>query len=131
MMSSLFTSIDGQYFVRLRSSGFATSIMFPVPPGCMIQNIGCPNPGFFTSMSLLNPGSCKQPRKSLHGGMYFAEMTVTQISGSWLNNTGGVLPDSNTQKGEAQMSTTEKVPMVIRADWVKGPPQGAWTYNDY
>jgi Uma2 family endonuclease len=29
------------------------------------------------------------------------------------------------------MSTTEKVPMVIRADWVKGPRQGQWTYNDY
>lgn len=54
-----------------------------------------------------------------------------QISGSWLNNTGGVLPDGNTQKGEVDMSTTEKVPMVIRADWVKGPQQGSWTYDDY
>lgn len=29
------------------------------------------------------------------------------------------------------MSTTEKLPMVIPADWVPGPPQGSWTYKDY
>jgi Uma2 family endonuclease len=29
------------------------------------------------------------------------------------------------------MSTIEKSPMVIPADWVPGPPQGSWTYNDY
>jgi len=29
------------------------------------------------------------------------------------------------------MSTTEKLPMSIRADWVPGPKQGQWTYDDY
>ncbi len=85
----------GRYFVRLRLSGFATSIMFPVPPGCMIQNITCPNPGFFISMSLLNPGFCKQPQKSSRGAMCIAAITVMRTSGSWLNSTGGVLLDSN------------------------------------
>ena len=28
------------------------------------------------------------------------------------------------------MSTTERLPMVIRADWVPGPKQGRWTYAD-
>ena len=26
---------------------------------------------------------------------------------------------------------TESLPMVVRADWVPGPPQGCWTYDDY
>ncbi len=29
------------------------------------------------------------------------------------------------------MTTTEKLPMVTRADWVPGPKQGRWTYADY
>src|SRR5215467_9220513 len=34
-------------------------------------------------------------------------------------------------KGKADMTTTEKLPMVTRADWVPGPRQGLWTYDDY
>ncbi len=34
-------------------------------------------------------------------------------------------------KGRANMTTTEKLPMVTRADWVPGPKQGWWTYSDY
>jgi hypothetical protein len=26
---------------------------------------------------------------------------------------------------------TETVPMTVRADWVPGPKQGCWTYDDY
>ena len=26
---------------------------------------------------------------------------------------------------------TASLPMVVRADWVPGPPQGCWTYDDY
>src|SRR5579883_2026911 len=29
------------------------------------------------------------------------------------------------------MTTREKVPAVVPADWVPGPPQGQWTYDDY
>jgi Uma2 family endonuclease len=29
------------------------------------------------------------------------------------------------------MTTTEKLPIVTRADWVPGPKQGWWTYSDY
>ena len=29
------------------------------------------------------------------------------------------------------MTTIEKLPMVIPANWVPGPEQGAWTYADY
>jgi Uma2 family endonuclease len=41
---------------------------------------------------------------------------------------GGILP---SMKGWADMTTTEKVPMVTPADWVPGPGQGQWTYDDY
>jgi len=35
-------------------------------------------------------------------------------------------------KGRIEMTTTsDKVPMVIPADWVPGPKQGCWTYDDY
>lgn len=26
---------------------------------------------------------------------------------------------------------SESLPMTVRADWVPGPPQGCWTYDDY
>jgi Uma2 family endonuclease len=29
------------------------------------------------------------------------------------------------------MTTAERLPTVVRADWVPGPPQGQWTYADY
>lgn len=29
------------------------------------------------------------------------------------------------------MTTIEKLPMVVPADWVSGPEQGMWTYSDY
>lgn len=29
------------------------------------------------------------------------------------------------------MTTVEKLPMVVPADWVSGPEQGFWTYADY
>ncbi len=29
------------------------------------------------------------------------------------------------------MTTTEKLPVVTRADWVSGPQQGQWTYDNY
>src|SRR5713226_8174889 len=29
------------------------------------------------------------------------------------------------------MITTDELSVVIPADWVPGPPQGSWTYNDY
>ena len=29
------------------------------------------------------------------------------------------------------MTTAERLPVVVRADWVPGPPQGQWTYADY
>jgi Uma2 family endonuclease len=29
------------------------------------------------------------------------------------------------------MSIADSLPMVRRADWVAGPPQGCWTYDDY
>ena len=29
------------------------------------------------------------------------------------------------------MTTTAKIPTVVPADWVPGPPQGQWTYADY
>ncbi len=29
------------------------------------------------------------------------------------------------------MTTIENVPVVVPADWVPGPPQGSWTYDDY
>src|SRR5437762_1421757 len=28
-------------------------------------------------------------------------------------------------------TATDVLPMVMRADWVPGPPQGCWTYADY
>jgi Uma2 family endonuclease len=34
-------------------------------------------------------------------------------------------------KGRAGMTTTDKLPVVTPADWVPGPKQGSWTYNDY
>jgi Uma2 family endonuclease len=34
-------------------------------------------------------------------------------------------------KGRADMTTTDKLPVVTPADWVPGPKQGWWTYNDY
>src|SRR5579864_4582436 len=34
-------------------------------------------------------------------------------------------------KGKATMATTEKLSVVLPADWVPGPLQGSWTYNDY
>jgi Uma2 family endonuclease len=36
-----------------------------------------------------------------------------------------------TTKGKAIMTTTEKFSVVLPADWVPGPPQGSWTYDDY
>jgi len=32
---------------------------------------------------------------------------------------------------QPDMTTTEKLPVVTRADWVPGPRQGQWTYDDY
>lgn len=29
------------------------------------------------------------------------------------------------------MTTTERLPVVVPANWVPGPPQGQWTYADY
>lgn len=29
------------------------------------------------------------------------------------------------------MTTIERLPAVVPANWVPGPPQGQWTYNDY
>ena len=29
------------------------------------------------------------------------------------------------------MTTVEKPAMVVPADWVPGPEQGSWTYDDY
>ena len=29
------------------------------------------------------------------------------------------------------MTTSERLPAVIPADWISGPEQGSWTYNDY
>lgn len=36
-------------------------------------------------------------------------------------------------KGKAPVTTTERlsVSVVMPADWVPGPPQGSWTYDDY
>ena len=34
-------------------------------------------------------------------------------------------------KGKATMTTSEKLSVVLPADWVPGPPQGSWTYDDY
>lgn len=34
-------------------------------------------------------------------------------------------------KGRGDMTTIENVPVVVPADWVPGPPQGSWTYDDY
>jgi Uma2 family endonuclease len=35
-------------------------------------------------------------------------------------------------KGRATMATTtDRLPVVTPADWVPGPKQGHWTYNDY
>jgi Uma2 family endonuclease len=34
-------------------------------------------------------------------------------------------------KGRADMTTVEKPQMVTPADWVPGPKQGRWTYDDY
>src|SRR6266700_1420592 len=42
----------------------------------------------------------------------------------------GIRPFSYT-KGRVNMTTTERLPMVTRADWVPGPKQGRWTYTDY
>jgi len=34
-------------------------------------------------------------------------------------------------KGGEKMTTTERLSVVVPADWVPGPPQGQWTYTDY
>ncbi len=35
-------------------------------------------------------------------------------------------------KGNAIMTTTtDELSVVTPADWVPGPPQGSWTYDDY
>src|SRR5438045_4564046 len=34
-------------------------------------------------------------------------------------------------KGRGDMTTIENTPVVVPADWVPGPPQGSWTYDDY
>lgn len=34
-------------------------------------------------------------------------------------------------KGRADMTTADKLTVVTPADWVPGPKQGWWTYNDY
>jgi len=34
-------------------------------------------------------------------------------------------------KGGEKMTTTERLSVVVPADWVSGPPQGQWTYTDY
>lgn len=28
-------------------------------------------------------------------------------------------------------TTSDRLPMVMRADWVSGPQQGRWTYKEY
>jgi hypothetical protein len=35
------------------------------------------------------------------------------------------------KKGGITMATTESVSTVVQADWVAGPQQGQWTYEDY
>jgi Uma2 family endonuclease len=34
-------------------------------------------------------------------------------------------------KGRETMATIERLSVVTPADWVPGPPQGSWTYEDY
>jgi Uma2 family endonuclease len=34
-------------------------------------------------------------------------------------------------KGKAEMTTIDRLPVVTPADWMPGPPQGQWTYDDY
>lgn len=34
-------------------------------------------------------------------------------------------------KGGERVTTTERLPAVVPANWVPGPPQGQWTYADY
>ncbi len=34
-------------------------------------------------------------------------------------------------KGRVEMTTAEQPSIVIPADWVPGPEQGSWTYDDY
>jgi len=34
-------------------------------------------------------------------------------------------------KGRGDMTTTENISIVVPADWVSGPQQGSWTYDDY
>jgi len=29
------------------------------------------------------------------------------------------------------MTTTERLTVVTPVDWIPGPPQGQWTYDDY
>jgi Uma2 family endonuclease len=35
------------------------------------------------------------------------------------------------KRGGKKMTTIERLPAVVLADWVPGPPQGQWTYADY
>lgn len=40
--------------------------------------------------------------------------------------------DVSHEKGEATMAmTTDRLEVVLPADWVRGPQQGNWTYDDY
>src|SRR5437868_13643954 len=34
-------------------------------------------------------------------------------------------------KGRSDMATIENITVVVPADWVPGPLQGSWTYDDY
>src|SRR5438270_5669378 len=34
-------------------------------------------------------------------------------------------------KGRSDMATMENIAVVVPADWVPGPLQGSWTYEDY
>lgn len=35
------------------------------------------------------------------------------------------------QKGRVEMTTVERASMALPADWVPGPEQGSWTYDEY
>src|SRR6202030_87540 len=64
------------------------------------------------------------------------------IRGDWrtaksvvpLERTHVVVIPINTlfpKRGRGTMLTTEELSAVTPADWVPGPLQGSWTYNDY
>jgi Uma2 family endonuclease len=41
------------------------------------------------------------------------------------------MDDTLHKKGRTMMITAEELSVVTPADWVPGPPQGSWTYDDY